>query len=280
MTVKVSIIMGIYNCEKTLVESVESIINQTYVNWELIMCDDGSKDKTFEIANNLQKKEQRIKVIRNKTNIGLAGTLNYCLKLCTGIYIMRHDGDDLMVPDRIEKQVNYMEENQCDACGSGAYLFDDKGVWGIRQPEQSPDKTVMVTGAPFIHPTVIMKHDKLLEVGGYSDNELTRKRLEDYDLWIKFYEYGYNLQNIQEPLIYFREDKFSYSRKSRIYRITETKARFNACGRLEINYMQRIFALKPLIVMLIPKKSLRKYHIKKASNYQTKGTQEDFLQKN
>jgi glycosyltransferase EpsE len=264
MNKKVSIIMGIYNCEETLGETIESIIKQTYKNWEMIMCDDGSIDKTYGIANDYAEKDKRIKLIKNERNMGLAKTLNHCLEYATGDYIMRHDGDDLMVTDRIEKQVNYMETNNCDACGAGAYMFDEKGVWGLRQPAMLPDKKCMILGVPFIHATVIMKSDILLKVGGYTNNELTRQRLEDYDLWIKLFEQNFILHNIQEPLIYFREDKNSYNRKKKSFRITETKARLNACKRLNIPYILRIFALKPLIVMMIPKRMLRRYHIRKA----------------
>ncbi|MCM3765952.1 glycosyltransferase [Neobacillus niacini] len=265
MNKKVSIIMGIYNCEQVLAESIESIEKQTYSNWELIMCDDGSVDRTYEIAERYAQNNGRIKLLKNKQNKGLAQTLNHCLQHCTGDYIMRHDGDDIMLENRIEKQVNYMMAHACDASGGGAYLFDDDGVWGERQLNKKPGKEVMITGTPFIHPTVIIRHDRLLEVGGYSDNQFTKQRLEDYDLWLKFYEKGYTLENMEEPLIYFREDKDSYTRKSRRFRLTETKVRLNACKRLKIPYIKRFLAFKPLLVMLIPKNTLRKYHIWQAS---------------
>lgn len=265
MNKKVSIIMGIYNCEETLSETIDSIFNQTYSNWELIMCDDGSIDRTYEIANEFVGKDQRVKLVKNEHNKGLANALNKCLELATGDYIMRHDGDDLMVKDRIEKQVNYMENSDCDACGAGAYMFDESGVWGLRQPVTIPPKKCMILGAPFIHATVIIKRDVLANVGGYSDNAITRQRLEDYDLWIKLYERNFILYNIREPLIYFRENKNSYNRKKKRFRITEAKARLNACKRLNIPYIKRIGALKPLLVMLIPQKILREYHIRKSS---------------
>ncbi|WP_082193065.1 glycosyltransferase family 2 protein [Bacillus rubiinfantis] len=261
MDKKVSIIMGIYNCEQTLADSLDSILKQSYQNWELVMCDDGSSDDTYTIAGEYAKKDSRIRLIRNPDNVGLAKTLNYCLRHCSGEFIMRHDGDDIMTNDRIEKQVKYMRENDCDACGSSAYLFDHDGVWGVRQVLTKPNKSIMITDSPFIHPTVIMKAESLLAVGGYSDNNMTRKRLEDYDLWLKFYEKGFILHNIQEPLLYFREDQDSYKRKSRSFRLTETKARLDACKVLNIPYVKRLLAFKPLIVLLIPKKSLRKYHI-------------------
>lgn len=259
--------MGIYNCEKTIGESIDSIIKQSYKNWELIMCDDGSIDHTFDVAFEYTKKDERIKVLKNHQNLGLPHTLNKCLKESHGEFIMRHDGDDLMVENRIEKQVYYMNHNDCDACGSGAYLFDDLGVWGIRQAESKPAKEIMVLDSPFIHPTVIMKREKLLNVGGYSNNKVTKQRLEDYNLWLKFFEKNYILHNIQEPLIYFREDKDSYKRKSRRFRIFETKARLDACKRLNIPYAKRILAFKPLILMIIPKASLKNYHKKKFRQY-------------
>jgi glycosyltransferase EpsD len=266
MNKKVSIIMGIFNCEQTIAESIGSIERQTYENWELIMCDDGSVDNTYEIASSFARKNEKIKVLKNNENLGLAKTLNRCLEHCNGEYIMRHDGDDLMLENRIEKQVNYMITHpDCDMCGSGAYLFDDAGVWGIRQPVFEPNKSTMVIYADFIHPTVIMRHEKLLEVNGYSDNKITRQRLEDYDLWLKFYEKEFILHNLQEPLIYFREDKNSYARKNRKFRVAETIARLDACKRLNIPYLKRLLAFKPLIVMLIPKKGLRKYHIWQAT---------------
>ncbi|MFZ3591239.1 glycosyltransferase family 2 protein [Bacillus sp. DJP31] len=265
MNTKVSIIMGVYNSEVTLAQTLQSIEKQSYQNWELIICDDGSTDRTLEIAQRFARNNSRLKVIKNQHNVGLSRTLNQCLEHCSGDYIMRHDGDDLMVEDRIEKQVRYMNTHECDACGSWAYLFDHDGVWGIRKLIRNPNKLTMVVGAPFIHPTVIMKSEKLHEVKGYSDNWITKQRLEDYDLWLKFFEKEFILHNIQEPLIYFREDKYSYNRKSRKFRITETIARLDACRRLNIPYYKRVFAMKPLLVMLIPRRALRKYHIWKAN---------------
>lgn len=261
---KVSIIMGIFNCEVTLTETINSIIRQTYKNWELILCDDGSTDRTFDIAKDFEKKEKRIRLIKNPQNLGLPRTLNKCLTLCTGEYIMRHDADDLMVENRLEKQVYYMDNNNCDACGSWAYLLDEDGIWGIRKLVEKPSKNTMLLGAPFIHPTVIMKHEKLLEVGGYSDNQLTRQRLEDYHLWLKFYEKGFTLHNIQEPLIYYREDKNSYKRRSKRFRLTETRARLIACQRLKIPIYKRILALKPLLLIFVPISSLQRYQAKRA----------------
>ena len=106
---KVSVIMGIYNCEKTLPEAIESILRQTYPNWELILCDDGSSDGTYAIADSYAKRDpQRIILIRNETNKKLAYTLNRCLSVASGELIARMDGDDISHPDRFLRQTEYL----------------------------------------------------------------------------------------------------------------------------------------------------------------------------
>ncbi len=109
--VEVSIIMGVYNCEKYLRESIDSILNQTFKDWELIICDDGSSDKTYYIVQEYQSKyPERIKVIQNKKNLGLNETLNRCLKLAKGKYIARQDGDDISFKNRLEEEYNFLEK--------------------------------------------------------------------------------------------------------------------------------------------------------------------------
>lgn len=96
----VSVIMGIYNCEKTLKEAIISIQNQSYENWELIVCDDGSSDNTYSIAEEYQRSNpEKVILIRNECNMGLNFTLNRCLELARGKYIARMDGDDKSMKD-------------------------------------------------------------------------------------------------------------------------------------------------------------------------------------
>ena len=104
----VSILMGIYNCADTLEEAIESIENQTYDNWELIMCDDGSKDNTYEIAKKYNEKNpEKFVLIKNEKNLGLNMTLNNCLKVAKGELIARMDGDDISLPERFGKMANF-----------------------------------------------------------------------------------------------------------------------------------------------------------------------------
>ena len=252
VNVKVSILMGIYNCETTLGQALDSIIKQTYQNWETILYNDGSEDRTYEIALEYAAKDNRITVLTGSENRGLAGSLNKCLVHAKGEYIMRQDGDDYVEADRIEKQVRYMENNPCDVCGTGAFVFDHTGVWGLRLPALRPGRISMAKGVPVIHATVIMKKTVLTDVNGYTENKLTRQRLEDYDLWMKLFEKGCIFHNIREPLYYYRVDKNSYHRRKRRFRLAEVKMRLKACNRLKLPFRMKLFALKPLVLMLMP----------------------------
>ena len=131
-TKKISILMGIYNCEATLNEAIDSILNQTYSNWEFIICDDGSKDNSYNIAKSYEKADPiRFKVIKNNENEGLNATLNRCLKIADGEFIARMDGDDLCDPTRFQKEVEILNHHPEYAIVS-TYMttFDGDGEWG------------------------------------------------------------------------------------------------------------------------------------------------------
>ena len=111
--VKVSVIMGVYNCKdkKMLKKSIDSIINQTYSNWEYIICNDGSTDNTLEELNKIAQIDSRIKVISYDKNKGLNYALNMCLKEAKGTYIAWQDDDDISLKDRLKKQVDFLDKH-------------------------------------------------------------------------------------------------------------------------------------------------------------------------
>lgn len=250
----ISIIMGVYNVENYIEECIDSIINQSFSDWELIIYDDGSTDNTMSIINFFSKHDNRIKVFKNNKNVGLAETLNHCLEKATRKYIVRHDGDDIMIKDRLKIQLTFMENNNVDISGAGVYLINDQGkIWGERFSNSNPMKQeCMLTSYPFIHPTVIMKREVLNKVNGYSVNNQTFMRLEDYDLWRKLYKINVKMANLNEKLIYYREDEDAYKKKKKKYRLQEFKARLQAASDLNIPVYKRILCIKPLIMMIIP----------------------------
>lgn len=248
---KISVIMGIYNCENTLKQSIESVIKQTYKNWELIICDDGSTDNSLKLAQKYEKIDKRIKVIENKENKGLAYSLNRCLEVAEGEYIARFDGDDICLPERFEKQIDYIEKNNFEFIGSCAKCFDENGVWGEINPKENPDKFDIFNNSVFIHPTIFIRTEVMKNVGGYTVSPITY-RTEDYDLYGKLYANGYRGYNLQESLILFRKDKNSYKRMKFKYRIDASKCRLKVWKNLNMSKKYLPFVAMPVLKGIVP----------------------------
>lgn len=250
---KISVIMGIYNCAATLGEAIECILNQTYSNWELIMCDDGSKDNTYEVAKSYYEKyPDKIILIKNKENSGLNATLNNCLKYAKGKYIARMDGDDLCGMDRFEKELNFLESHpEYDIVSTNMTYFDDGGIFGQSESIEKPESRDIVKGTPFCHAPCMVRKRAYDEVGGYSVGKKLL-RVEDYHLWIKMYSKGYKGYNIQEPLYQMRDDRNAIKRRKYRYRINEAYVKLLAVKSLKLPIWYSIYAMRPLIVGLVP----------------------------
>lgn len=244
--------MGIYNCASTLEQAVDSIKNQTYENWELILCDDGSTDNTYEVAQKLAKTDERIKLIKNDCNCGLNQTLNNCLALADGEYVARMDGDDDCLSSRFEKQVSFLKEHpEYQIVSSAMTLFDENGEWGQKNVIEQPMAKDVVTGNPICHAPVMMYRQCMESVGGYTvDSRMIR--VEDVNLWIKLYVQGYRCYNIQEPLYRMRNDKNAFSRRKYKYRINSTYVRIQGCKMLHLGLVCYVKALRPMIIGLVP----------------------------
>ena len=215
ITPKVSVIMGIYNCGTTLQEALDSLYAQTYQDFEIILCDDGSSDNTHQIAYENQQKHTNIVLLKNSYNMGLNQTLNICLAVAKGEYCARMDGDDVCDPTRFEKQVAFLDQNPDFALvGSGRYLFDENGKWGEMSCIEFPTVKDVLTHVPcFCHPSIMMRTEVYRAVGGYSvEDRLIR--VEDCHLWFKVYSKGYKGANLLEPLHSMRDDRNAISRRT------------------------------------------------------------------
>lgn len=255
----ISIVMGIYNCENTLSESIESVIYQTYENWELIMCDDGSNDNTLKIAEEYSNKDERIKVIKNEVNKGLAFSLNRCIEIAKGEFVARHDSDDLCYLDRFEKQIKFLKNNNIELVGTGVEYFDEDGVWGEHIIKEKPTKIDVFKQSMFSHPTILLKKRIVEEVDKYTVSNITY-RTEDYDLFAKVYSKGYIGLNMQEVLYKVRRDKDAYSRRKFKFRLDESRCKYKAYKLLNIDFNKFYVVIVPLIKGLIPTCVFRKYH--------------------
>lgn len=266
---KISIIMGIYKMinKKDIVKlAIDSILNQTYRDFEFIICDDGSNDGTYEMVQDLIKKDKRVILIKNNENKGLAYSLNHCLSIAKGEYIARMDADDISMPNRLEKQIKFLDEYlEYAIVGCNLLLINDKGVWGKRILAEKPTKKSFLFTSPFCHPAIVMRKDVLDKVDNYKVEKITR-RAEDYDLFMRIYANGYKGYNMQEFLYQFREDDDAYKRRAYKYRIDDVQIRYRGFKALGLMPTAWVYVIKPLIVGLIPQKylsKLRKLRIEK-----------------
>ncbi|MDC7288824.1 glycosyltransferase [Blautia schinkii] len=261
MTAKVSIIMGIYNCAQTLPTAIDSVLAQTYTNWELIMCDDGSKDNTYEIAKSYQRKYPgKIVLLKNKENKKLAATLNYCLFVATGEYIARMDADDENMPERLAREVAFLNKHPEITCvGSSVIVFVGNGSEYIRLNKGNPKNTCLIHGAPCAHPTIMMRKAAYDKLHGYRSVPETM-RAEDIDLWFRFFREGFTVHNIQEPLYRYRETISDYKKRTMKAAIGTTKVFLGGYRMLHYPIYYYPYAFKPIIAALIPKKLMQMYH--------------------
>lgn len=253
MNPKISVIMGIYNCERTLKQSIESIINQSYKDWEFIICDDGSTDNTYKIAKLYEEKYcDKIKVLKNSENKGLNYTLNKCLEKAVGKYIARMDGDDISLLKRFETQVKVLEQNKdIDIVSSRMIHFDEYSEWDGKRLKEYPEKEDLIYGTPFCHAACMVRSNAIKKVGGYSDNKMFL-RVEDYHLWMKMYQMSFRGMNIQEALYKMRDDKLAFKRRKFKFRINESYVKFLIYKNFSMKKKFIVQIFKPIVVGLLP----------------------------
>lgn len=256
----ISIAMAIYNCAPTLREAIDSIINQTFKDWELILCNDCSTDDTLVIAKEYESQYDNILVIENERNLGLPASLNHCIEYANGDYIARMDGDDISLPERFEKEMKVLEKHPEYAIVSCAMInFDENGDWGIQRKPEFPTRLDFVKDSPICHAPCIMRKNALADVGNYTVREDLR-RGQDYYLWHKFYAKGYKAYNLQEPYYKMRDDKMAADRRGynlsfwrRIKQsITFYRVKKEIFNNLHLPFKSKIYIFRPICVALLP----------------------------
>lgn len=232
ITPTVSIIMGAYNAAETLHECVNSILAQEFTDWELIICDDGSSDDTLRICKKYAADHpDRFLILTNERNLKLAATLNRCLAVARGKYIARMDADDISTPDRLTRQVAILDsQSDVDLVGTAMQRFDETGMHSLVVPPERPDRNTLRRSVPFCHATVLARRAVFEQTGGYSEASRA-ERVEDVDLWFRFYSQGFVGINLSEPLYLVREDADAFRRRT-------VRARLNGFKTTIIGYRQ------------------------------------------
>ena len=253
MQPRISVIMGIYNCEHTLGEALQSIIHQTYTSWEVIMCDDGSTDNTMQIAQSfVDSYPDKFILLKNEKNLGLNYTLNRCLQAARGEFVARMDGDDVCEKSRFEKEVECLENNPDISLVSCCMeLYDENGVFGVINYKENPQLKDFLKRSQFCHAGCMIRADVLKSLGGYSESEKFL-RVEDYELWVRLYLAGYKGYNLQEVLYSMRDDRNAFKRRTLKNRINESRVIVKVCKEGKMPFWKYIYALVPIIKWCIP----------------------------
>ena len=245
----VSVIMGIYNCADTLPDAIQSILDQTYTDWELIMCDDGSTDDTYHVAERYaQKYPDRIILIQNEKNMRLAYSLNHCLQYCRGEYIARMDGDDICAPERFSKQIAYLKSHpELDLVGTAMQRFNETGMHDTVYAVDKPDRYTLRRRIPFHHATILTYKYVYDKLNGYTVSERT-KRAQDYDLWFRFYHEGFSGDNLREALYFVREDPAAVRRRT--FHVRYNAFKTTKYGFKLLNY-PKWWIVRPFLEMIL-----------------------------
>lgn len=221
----ISIVMPVYNAESYLHISIQSLLAQTFTDFELILINDGSTDGSLEILNSFKLIDFRC-IVHNQNNKGISATLNYAINFAKADIVCIMDNDDICMPLRLEKQVQHMKMNpNCVAVGTSALLIDPDGLpictWVYEQKHDEIDAAnlIGIAGSRICHPSVALRKSSMLAVGGYRPEfQLSM----DYDLFLRLAEIG-ELANLPDVLFKYRQHLDSAGTKKRKQQLEETQ---------------------------------------------------------
>ncbi|MFA7418025.1 MAG: glycosyltransferase [Acholeplasma sp.] len=238
----ISVVMSVYNGDKYLSDSIESILNQTYENFEFIIINDGSEDSSIDIINKYMNYDKRI-VLINRKNRGLAYSLNEGIAKSKGEYIARMDADDWSYPNRLSDQINYMIKNDLDICGSFIDIIDDKGNFiRINEYPLFPNeiKFMSLFNPRLAHPTVIFKRNVFAKIN-YNEELISA---QDYKLWTDAIQKNLKLGNINKSLLKYRKHSGQIS-------VARSQEQAQTAQKIRTNYAQYLGVNEEELVLLL-----------------------------
>jgi glycosyltransferase EpsE len=261
--------MGVFNGAATIRRAIRSIQHQTFIDWEYVICDDGSTDGTWRILQEIATEDSRIKPIRMEQNRGLATALNRCVDMAQGEYLARQDADDISHPQRLAEQIRLLDDRKNVAClGTYASLFDNSGAtWGELRPPLTPTVKDWVRGSKVIHASVVMRAGNVRDAGKYDEHAV---RSEDYDLWLRLLSMGAHIETLPSVLYFVHWDKSDYSRRRYVHRTTEAHVRWKGYRAIRAPAVAYVYAIKPLLVGLLPQHAVYWYHALRYRSASTK----------
>lgn len=234
---KVTVLLPVYNAERYLATALDSVLEQSFTDFECLVINDGSTDSSPEIIKNYQAKDARLRVI-SRPNKGLIATLNEGLGAARGEFVARMDADDICLPDRLQKQVELLDSRpEVGVCGTDVEAFDDESGYSQHMSAPTTHENCMVKllfGTPLYHPTVMYRKNLIFQNDLYYSPEYIH--CEDYELWMRFAEHT-SFANINEILLRYRahEQQVSVAHNDTTVK-SQLKALDNYLGKLKLAF--------------------------------------------
>jgi teichuronic acid biosynthesis glycosyltransferase TuaG len=230
----ISIVMPAYNAERYLKEAMDSVLKQTYSNWELILIDDGSSDNTVEVATKVAANDSRIKFYINPENLGVSNTRNKGISLANGEWIAFLDSDDIWKEKKLEKQLNFSKEKKSDFTYSGVCYISENGT-----PYKGLFEVPLITSyQELLKQNVITCSSVLIKKNLLETVEMERDDMhEDYAVWLRILKTGINAHGLNEPLLIYRISSTSKSGK----KINSFKMTYKVFRFIELNSANALF---------------------------------------
>ena len=245
--------MSVYNGQPYLCEAVDSILAQTYKDFEFIIIDDCSSDGSPGILENYAASDNRIILVKNQQRLGLGKNLRHGVSIAQGKWLARMDADDISLPHRLAKQLEYVTTYpDTDILGSYAIDVDGHGrELGIRQCPLTHENIVKyIWTCPVIHPTAFMKISALLSAGSYG----TEKRRQDYALWFRCAANGLRFANLPTPLLKYRFTGNYFARNDLPALISQVRIGWKGCRQVKAAPLAYFGVAVPLVKGLLPKR--------------------------
>lgn len=252
-SVSITVLMSVYNGQPYIEEAIESIVNQTFSDFEFLIIDDGSTDGSRDILKKWKAHDDRIRLILHGENKGLGYALHEGVSEAHGDWIVRMDDDDIAFPNRLKRQVKYIQENpEVDILSAWAIDIDKHAnPMRLRQvPIKHEDIVRLIWTIPVVHPAVMFRKDEVKKVGSY-DSDLRRR--QDYDLWFRCAAAGLRFANIPEPLIYYRFTDDYYDKNDLGTALDQVQIGWRGCRLIGAGPLAYIGVMAPLIRALLPR---------------------------
>ena len=259
----ISVIMSVKNGADCLDKSIQSILNQSFMDFEFIICDDGSTDNTFDVLTRYMMQDKRIKILHNLQSKGLAYSLNRCIEESHSNIIARQDADDASDLTRLEKQYAFVQSHpEYAIVGTCWYNVLENGTKHPVNVPRKPSARDQMQRGLYMHPSWMMRKPDLEKVGFYTANKYTM-RSQDYHLVMKVLGAGMKLYNMPDKLYYYTVDSETVKRSLNWSRVIGLMwIRWDSYKRNHFPLWCYIYVLKPLVTNLIPRKIMKAHYNK------------------